>query len=57
MALAAAIPGARRMAPALGHIGMIVGAVFDKAFRKFTEAFEERARHVYGTSRAPLTPG
>jgi polyhydroxyalkanoate synthase len=26
MALAAAIPGARRMAPALGHIGMIVGA-------------------------------
>lgn len=37
-------------------LGMIVGAVFDKAFRKFTEAFEERARHVYGTSRAPLTP-
>jgi coenzyme Q-binding protein COQ10 len=27
---------------------ILVGAVFDKAFRRFTEAFEERARQVYG---------
>jgi coenzyme Q-binding protein COQ10 len=27
---------------------MLVGAMFDKAFERFTEAFEERARHVYG---------
>jgi len=27
---------------------MLVGAMFDQAFRRFTEAFEERARHVYG---------
>ncbi len=33
-------------------LGLIVGAVFDKAFRKFTQAFEERARKVYGTSSA-----
>lgn len=33
-------------------LGLIVGAVFDKAFRKFTDAFEERARAVYGTSTA-----
>lgn len=29
-------------------LGMLVGAMFDKAFRKFAEAFEERARQVYG---------
>jgi coenzyme Q-binding protein COQ10 len=28
---------------------MLVGAMFDTAFRKFTEAFEDRARAVYGT--------
>lgn len=27
---------------------MLVGAVFEKAFRRFTQAFEERARQVYG---------
>jgi coenzyme Q-binding protein COQ10 len=27
---------------------LLVGAVFDKAFRKFAEAFEMRARDVYG---------
>ena len=31
-------------------LGMLVGAVFDKAFRRFTEAFEARARQVYGTT-------
>lgn len=31
-------------------LGLVMGAVFDKAFRKFAEAFEERARVVYGKS-------
>ncbi len=30
-------------------LGLLVGALFDKAFRKFAAAFEERARAVYGT--------
>jgi coenzyme Q-binding protein COQ10 len=29
-------------------LGMLVGAMFDQAFRKFTSAFEARARVVYG---------
>ncbi len=29
-------------------LSMVMGAVFDKAFRKFTEAFVERADQVYG---------
>lgn len=29
-------------------LGALVGGVFDAAFRKFAEAFETRARHVYG---------
>ncbi|MEZ5849538.1 MAG: type II toxin-antitoxin system RatA family toxin [Hyphomicrobiaceae bacterium] len=29
---------------------MLMGALFDQAFRKFTEAFEERARRVYATT-------
>jgi coenzyme Q-binding protein COQ10 len=29
-------------------LGLLVGAVFDQAFRKFSEAFEARARAVYG---------
>ena len=32
-------------------LGVLVGAVFDKAFRRFTEAFETRARSVYGQRR------
>lgn len=28
-------------------LSVLMGAVFDKAFRKFAEAFEERAAHVY----------
>jgi coenzyme Q-binding protein COQ10 len=31
-------------------LGIVMGAVFDKAFRKFAEAFEERARVVYGAA-------
>jgi coenzyme Q-binding protein COQ10 len=33
-------------------LGLVVGAVFDKAFRKFTEAFEARARLVYGSAQS-----
>ena len=29
-------------------LGRLMGSVFDKAFRKFSQAFEERARQVYG---------
>jgi coenzyme Q-binding protein COQ10 len=29
-------------------LGLLMGAMFDKAFRKFAEAFEERANRVYG---------
>jgi coenzyme Q-binding protein COQ10 len=35
--------------------GMLVGALFDRAFRKFAEAFEQRAGVVYGTPAAQLT--
>ena len=30
-------------------LGLLVGALFDKAFRRFAQAFEVRARTVYGT--------
>jgi coenzyme Q-binding protein COQ10 len=30
---------------------MLVGALFDRAFRRYTEAFEERAHAVYGAAR------
>lgn len=29
-------------------LGLLVGALFDRAFRRFAEAFEDRARVVYG---------
>ncbi|ALA18948.1 MULTISPECIES: type II toxin-antitoxin system RatA family toxin [Chelatococcus] len=29
-------------------LGLVMGAVFERAFHKFAEAFEERARDVYG---------
>ena len=29
-------------------LGLLVGALFDKAFRRFAEAFEARARTIYG---------
>ncbi len=35
-------------------LGMLVGAVFDQAFRKFSDAFEARARAVYGTQALPV---
>lgn len=33
-------------------LGMLMGAMFDKAFRKFAEAFEQRAGVVYGRPSA-----
>lgn len=35
---------------------MLMGAVFDQAFRKFAEAFESRARIVYGTQSGRIAP-
>jgi coenzyme Q-binding protein COQ10 len=29
-------------------LGLLMGAMFDKAFRRFAEAFEQRAHTVYG---------
>ena len=36
-------------------LSMLMGAVFDKAFRKFAGAFEERADKVYGKRPAGVT--
>jgi len=33
-------------------LALVMGAVFDKAVRRYTEAFEERARVVYGDAVA-----
>ena len=33
-------------------LGLLMGAVFDKAFRSFVEAFEDRADEIYGRSHA-----
>jgi coenzyme Q-binding protein COQ10 len=33
-------------------LAVVMGALFDKAFRRFTQAFEERARVVYGSNAA-----
>lgn len=34
-------------------LGLLMGAMFDKAFHKFSEAFEQRANEVYGKSPLP----
>ncbi|MFS8038372.1 type II toxin-antitoxin system RatA family toxin [Xanthobacter sp. AM11] len=33
-------------------LGMLMGAMFDAAFRRFADAFEKRADQVYGTAGA-----
>ena len=38
-------------------LGLLVGGMFDQAFRKFSEAFEARARQVYGTASKPQATG
>jgi coenzyme Q-binding protein COQ10 len=35
-------------------LAVLVGAMFDQAFRKFSDAFEARARVVYGRQTAPV---
>ena len=32
--------------------GALMGAMFDRAFRMFTDAFEKRADQIYGTAGA-----
>ena len=34
-------------------LGLLMGAMFDRAFRRFTDAFETRANDVYGREPAP----
>ncbi len=36
-------------------LSVLMGAVFDKAVRKYTEAFEARARFIYGEGGAKST--
>lgn len=36
-------------------LGIVVGAMFDQAFRKFTEAFENRARQIYGATASRVS--
>ena len=36
-------------------LGLLMGAMFDTAFRKFAEAFERRADEVYGRGGAVAT--
>jgi len=33
-------------------LGLVMGSMFDRAFRKFAEAFEERADKIYGRAEA-----
>ena len=37
-------------------LGLLMGSMFDTAFRKFSEAFEKRADYVYGRARPAITP-
>ena len=36
-------------------LGLLMGALFDKAVRKYTEAFEARARALYGAAAIKAT--
>jgi coenzyme Q-binding protein COQ10 len=38
-------------------LGMLMGAMFERAFRKFSEAFERRAEAVYGRAATSGSPG
>jgi coenzyme Q-binding protein COQ10 len=37
-------------------LGALMGAMFDQAFRRFTQAFEERAAKIYGSSTPETLP-
>ena len=43
------------VASTLMALGMMMGALFDRAFRKFAEAFEARADEIYGDEGPALT--
>lgn len=36
-------------------LGALMGSMFDQAFRRFTQAFEERAAKIYGTAPAGIS--
>ncbi len=36
-------------------LGMVMGAMFDRAFRMFSGAFERRANQIYGTGEEPVS--
>ena len=38
-------------------LGLLMGAMFDRAFRRFTDAFESRANDVYGRPSAEQARG
>jgi coenzyme Q-binding protein COQ10 len=38
-------------------LGLLMGSMFDTAFRKFSEAFEQRADRIYGTQRGTAMTG
>jgi coenzyme Q-binding protein COQ10 len=38
-------------------LGLLMGSMFDTAFRKFSEAFEQRADRVYGAPRGAAMTG
>jgi coenzyme Q-binding protein COQ10 len=38
-------------------LGLLMGSMFDTAFRKFAEAFEQRADRIYGRARGAVLPG
>ena len=38
-------------------LGLLMGSMFDTAFRKFSEAFEQRADRIYGTQRGTAVAG
>ncbi|WP_414462739.1 type II toxin-antitoxin system RatA family toxin [Hyphomicrobium sp. DY-1] len=35
-------------------LGVLMGSMFDQAFRRFTQAFEERAAKIYGNAAAKI---
>lgn len=37
-------------------LGALMGTMFDQAFRRFTQAFEERAAKIYGPPRTATSP-
>jgi coenzyme Q-binding protein COQ10 len=38
-------------------LGLLMGSMFDQAFRRFTQAFEERAAKIYGAAGPQPAPG